>query len=426
MKRVTYLLLLTALSSSLALGVRAQDMIYSPSIGSPQLYMQGNQMAYPIIRLNTSDQMELQFDDLDADVKSYYYTFQLCNEDWTPADVSEFDYLKGFSQIKIDDYQNSSIAVTRYTHYHAVLPDPNCIPTHSGNYVLKVFLDGDTSKLAFTRRFLVTNTKVSIQSQLLQPLDYNLAQTHQHITLKLNTAAINPNNALDQIKVDVLQNYRWDNVIRNFKPNFYVNNSLEYSNDGDINFEGGWEWRYLDLRSLRFQSDRIASANYGKAGTDVLLKPDGDRSALAYSFYGDYNGGFALASTDQIQNVNTQGDYANVLFSFVPKDKTPFQDKNVYVLGRFTGEGLNDSTRMVFNPGNGRYERRFLLKMGVYNYAYVTLDKTDPDARPSFAYTEGNHVETENDYMILVYYRAPGARADELVGIAKFNSRTGK
>jgi len=144
------LLLMASLSASPALSICAQDMVYSRSIGSPQLYMQGYQMSYPIIRLNSSDQMELQFDDLDGDVKNYYYTFQLCNEDWTPADVSEFDYLKGFSQIKIDDYQNSSIAVTRYTHYHAVLPDPNCIPTHSGNYVLKVFLDGDTSKLAFT------------------------------------------------------------------------------------------------------------------------------------------------------------------------------------------------------------------------------------------------------------------------------------
>src|SRR6202012_4684776 len=98
-----------------------------------------------------------------------------------------FDYLKGFSQIRIEDYQNSTIATTRYTHYHAVLPDPNSIPIHSGNYVLKVFLDGDTSKLAFTRRFLVTNPKVSIQSQLLQPLDISISGTHQHITLKLNT-----------------------------------------------------------------------------------------------------------------------------------------------------------------------------------------------------------------------------------------------
>src|SRR5580704_339119 len=84
------------------------DMVVSPSIGTPQLYPAGNQLGYPIIRLNSADQLELSFDDLDGDVKSYYYTFQLCDEDWTPSTVSEVEFLKGFSQVKIDDYRNSS------------------------------------------------------------------------------------------------------------------------------------------------------------------------------------------------------------------------------------------------------------------------------------------------------------------------------
>jgi len=76
-------------------------------------------------------------------------------------------------------------------------------------------------------------------------------------------------------------------------------------------------------------------------------------------------------------------------------------------------------------PGAGPFqttERSFFLKMGYYSYSYVTVDKNDPAMKPSFAQTEGNHVETENDYMILVYYRALGSRADELVGITRFNS----
>src|SRR5262249_50364608 len=153
-----------------------------------------------------------------------YYTFQLCNEDWTPAIVSEFDYLKGFSQIRIENYQYSSIALTRYTHYQVVLPDPNCIPIHSGNYLLKVYLDGDISKMAFTRRFLVTDSRTTIQTQLLQPLDFALAHTHQRILFRVNTAGVNPPNPLDQIRVVVLQNWRWDNIIHNIKPTFYVNN----------------------------------------------------------------------------------------------------------------------------------------------------------------------------------------------------------
>jgi hypothetical protein len=42
--------------------------------------------------------------------------------------------------------------------------------------------------------------------------------------------------------------------------------------------------------------------------------------------------------------------------------------------------------------------------------------------KPSFAQTEGNHIDTENNYLILVYFRRLGARADELVGISRFNS----
>src|ERR1700753_88065 len=187
------ILSVAALLGVLALRAQTPDFIYSPSIGSPQLYMAGNQLQYPILRLKSSDQMELHFDDLDdGAVKNYYYTFVLCNEDWTPADVSEFDYLKGFSQMRIDNYTLSSIALTRYTHYQAILPDPNCIPIHSGNYMLKVFLDGDTSKLAFTKRFMVLDAKTPIQYQLQQPQDFNIGHTHQHIQFRVNTATINP------------------------------------------------------------------------------------------------------------------------------------------------------------------------------------------------------------------------------------------
>jgi hypothetical protein len=412
----------------LAFGAGAQpvsDMVVSPSIGTPQLYPAGNQQGYPIIRLNSSDQLELSFDDLDADVKAYYYSFQLCDEDWTPSTLSEMEFLKGFSQVRIDDYRNSSVALVRYTHYHAVLPDQNCVPIHSGNYLLKVFTDGDTSKLAFARRFLVVDSRINIQSQFLQPVDYNLAQTHQHITLKLNVQAVNPQNPLDQIKVDILQNYRWDNVIRNLHPTFYVGNNMEYTSDNEILFEGGSEWRGVDLQSFRFQSDRVQTANYDKTGTDIILKPDADRSAMAYAAYADLNGAFFIQTTESI-NVNYQGDYASVLFSFAPKDKAEFPDKDVYLLSRFTGGVVNDSSKMVFNPNNGRYERRFLLKMGYYSFCYITVDRNDPDRKPSFGLTEGDHVETSNDYMILVYYHSPLGRGDDLIGIQRFNSKTGK
>jgi hypothetical protein len=155
------------------------------------------------------------------------------------------------------------------------------------------------------------------------------------------------------------------------------------------------------------------------------VKPDADRSGLSYYLYKDYNGGYFIKTSESV-NPHYQGDYARVHFSFVPPGNTPFPDKDVYIIGQFTSYALNDSTRMPFNADKGRYEASFFLKQGYYSYSYVTTDRNNPAMGTSFAFTEGNHVETENDYMILVYYRALGAQADELVGRFVFNSLTGK
>lgn len=143
------------------------EAVFNNRIKTTQLYPYGNQIGYPILRLNGSDQMELHFDDLDGNVKNYSYTYQLCNADWTPAMLSQFDFIKGYSSIRLTTYRISSIAFTKYTHYQAVLPDRNCVPSRSGNYILKVFRDGDTSKLIFTKRFLVVEEKASIAAQIL-------------------------------------------------------------------------------------------------------------------------------------------------------------------------------------------------------------------------------------------------------------------
>ncbi|HEY4107757.1 DUF5103 domain-containing protein [Puia sp.] len=421
MNRNACIALLIFLLGAGGLTAQIPDFVYSPTIGTPQLFTAGNQLGYPIIRLNTGDQLELHFDDLDESVKSYYYTIVLCNEDWTPAEVSEFDYIKGFSQIRIENYRISSVALTHYVHYTATVPDPNCIPIHSGNYLLKVFLDGDTSKLAFTKRFLVTDSRVKIQSQLLTPQNFELAHTYQNIQFRLNVSAINPPNVLDQVRVVVLQNYRWDNAIHGVKPRIYLNNDLQYNGTDDFNFEGGSEWRWADLQSFRFQSDRVQTADYGKTSTDVFLKPDADRSQREFYFYKDYNGGFIIQTTEPYSPLY-QTDYATVHFVYVPGGNIPLDNKDVYVLGRFTGGGINDSCKMTWNAEKGGYERNFRMKQGYYSYSYVAVDRGDASMKGTFVQTEGNHVETENDYMILVYYRALGARADELIGITRFNS----
>ncbi len=152
-----------------------------------------------------------------------------------------------------------------------------------------------------------------------------------------------------------------------------------------------------------------------------MAKPDKDRSGLPYYYYADNNGTYFIQTTDLI-DVNFQGDYGRVRFVFVPPDNLPVEGKDLYLIGEFTGYKLNEKYRMVFNPSSGAYEGSALMKMGFYNYAYVTVNNKGPAGLPSFEFTEGNHFETENNYDILVYYRTLGGRSDQLVGIYSTNT----
>src|ERR1041385_3122259 len=170
MKNIS-LLFIGGLVTTLSAKAQGKEAIFYSNIKTAQVFVSGNQLGYPVMNLNGSERLELHFDDLDANVKNYSYTYQLCHADWTPALLSSFDFIKGFSWQRINTYRISSIAFTRYTHYSAVVPDNNCAPSRSGNYILKVFLNGDTSKVAFTKRFLVVDNQVGITAQIQQPFN---------------------------------------------------------------------------------------------------------------------------------------------------------------------------------------------------------------------------------------------------------------
>ena len=419
--KARFLPTLIAIGLCAVLKAQVPDSVYTSNIYSAKLYLKGNPLAYPLLSLGSNEQMELEFDDLDGDVKNYSYTYQLCNADWTPVQVSTFDYIRGFAENHITDYRHSSLSLIGYTHYHAVLPDNNSRLTASGNYMLKVYLDNDTSRLAFTKRLMVVQTAVSFSVQEMPPMNPQFSQTSQKLQFTVNTRALPISNPFQQVHVVILQNSRWDNAIYMGNPSFYSGTNFQYNSDDIPVFQGGNQWRWLDLQSFRFQSDRIAKVDFLKSGSVVLLKPDKDRSGIPYYVYSDNNGKYYIQSTDPI-NVTWQGDYGRVRFVFVPPDNQPLDGKDLYVIGEFTGYKLNESTKLVFNPSTGAYEGSALMKMGYYNYAYVTVNTGDPHPTPSFEVTEGNHFETENNYDILVYYRTLGGRADQLVGIYSLNT----
>jgi Domain of unknown function (DUF5103) len=407
---------------SKATTAQSPDSIYVNNIKTVRLYNSGNQLSIPVINLNSNDQVELHFDDMDADVKYYYYAFQLCNNDWIPVNLSQFDYIKGFTQIKISNYRFSSIALKRYTHYQAIIPDRSSYPTRSGNYILKVYLNGDTSQLAFTKRLMVVENKASILGRVVQPYAPEFFRTHQRVQFTVAIKGLDAFNAGQQLKVIILQNYRWDNALKNIAPTFIRGTTLEYNSESIGVFPGSKEWRWLDVTDFHLQSEKVLTANYNKSSTEVFLRPDGPREGQRYVYYRDYNGMF-VSSAIRGLNPLWESDYATIHFSFAPPNGAAYTNQDIYLFGQLTNYNYTDSLKMSFNQDKGIYETHLLLKQGYYDYTYVGVDKNNSAVRSEL---DGNYYETENLYTILVYYRSFIDRSDELIGVATFDTRTDK
>lgn len=394
------------------------EHIYQANIHSVTLHRLGDPLAFPVLQVGMQDQLELHFDDMDGDTRNYYYTFQLCQADWTPTTIQPFDYLRGFISNRIHNYRPSSQVQTRYMHYQATLPEKNGGPTKGGNYLLKVYLNDDTSQLAFTKRVLVVNKRVNINGQIQQPFNGNLFQTHQRVQVGVTPVSM-PMNAFSpqDIKVVILQNDQWHTARMVERPSLFQGNYYEYSDEEYSNFPAGQEWRWVDLRSFRLRSERvkkIVDAD-NNPRTDIYINPDTERARQLYLYYKDINGKWVQDNADNA-NPYWQSEYAWVHFTYQPAGKRAYPEKEVFLFGAFTQYELAESYRMDFDPDQGLYTKALFLKQGFYNYAYLTKGLAASNNEFSLEHTEGNYWGTENEYRILIYFRPFGARADELVG----------
>ena len=92
----------------------------------------------------------------------------------------------------------------------------------------------------------------------------------------------------------------------------------------------------------------------------------------------------------------------------------------MYISGNLNNWAFDKNNLMTYNPVNKAYEASILLKQGWYNYEYVFLK--DGETNGTASQFEGSHYETENDYLVLVYYRNPRDRYDRVIGTMKANT----
>jgi len=389
--------------------------IFNPAIKSVQFYNTKKNPSFPLIKLNSGEQVELEFDDIRGGSHYYYYTLEHCDGDWNSSNLSPTEYLKSFNDDKILDYSYSSATFQKYTHYTIKFPNDNIAPKISGNYILKVYEDDDQTKMILTRKFYVMNDQVSISANIVPSGDISNRQSNQKINFQLNYGALKVQNPNTDIRTWVMQNGRDETGQFTTQVQYIRGTQLIYEDLNTNDFPGRNEFRHFDFRSLKLNSENVAHIYKDTANTVVMLT-DKSRNNPNYTFLYDNDGKYYILNQEG-SNPTLDADYAHLYFSF-STTKTD-ADGSLYLVGKFNDYKLDEHSKMDFDS-RGKFYSHLFLKQGVYDYIYVWVDKTTQ--KPDDILFEGSYFETENNYQLLVYYRPPTARWEELVGYSVVNS----
>lgn len=394
-----------------------EDHVYVEGIDSPQLYVSGSVMSYPVLFLNDNKKLELHFDNLDNRFHVYSYQLIHCNANWEPSGLVQQEYMSGFMNGFFEEYDYSYNTLQPYIHYNLTFPNDEIRFTKSGNYIIKVYEDNDPDKLVLTRRFFVVDKKIKIKTDIHMATLARHRDYKQEIDFTLDLGNYLVTDPYLDLKVVLLQNRRWDNAITSLKPLFVRTPELVYNYEDDNLFDGNNEYRFFDIKDLRFQSMNIDGIQIMNNKTHVFVLPEEPRSFKRYLFQQDLNGR-RLIKRDRGNEDNIEADYVETYFTL--KREAPIPNGEVYVFGELSDWKFQDRFKMKYVEVNNEYVLQVPLKQGFYNYNYAVL--RNGSTQGDLSVIEGTHSETENDYYFFVYHRWQGEIYDRLVGFEIKNS----
>ena len=413
--------------------VRAQsNKVYHPMIHTLQTIVNDDWLHDDVITLGTDDWVTISFDHFTHDYHRFTYKIVHCNADWTPSDLFEVDYMDGFNNQPIEDYDNSLNTTMLYTHYRLDLPNDNIQFKVSGNYRVEIYLDEDENEnetsqpstlnpqlstlnpqlstlnpLVAVACFRVVEPRMGLNVAVTSNTDIDTNLSHQQVSFTLNYNSSEVVDPATEIKPYIYQNDRTDNAVALVKPTYVTPGHLEYVHNRQLIFPAGNEYRRFEVINMHYATQGVDRVTYFEPYYHATLLPDAPRRH--YSFDMDHDGRY-LIRYNMAQDTDIEADYLFVHFTLDMPRRT---GGDFYLTGAFTYNDFTSPYRMEYNTAEQCYEATVLLKQGAYDFMYLWVP--DGSGVGQTAPAEGNFYEAENEYQVYIYHRPFGGRYDRLV-----------
>ncbi len=382
-----------------------------PYIKTVQLHNNVNDNYTPIIALGEA--LYFSFDDINANEVYYSYRIDHCDYNWNISNLVSTEYMTGYREDRIRNYTNSFNTLQGYTHYKLKIPNENNRITKTGNYIISV-LDEDYN-VVFNRRFIIYQPRVQVAVTAHRTTEVTHINQKQSVQFKIHHPNIQFNDPVREIKVAIYQNGDWNSVIKNIPPKYIQNNLMLYNYPDEISFWAGNEYLYFDTKEIRNATNNVFKSVLNNI-FDTYLYTNEFRANRPYTFYPDINGNFVVRTIDA-EDSATEADYSWVHFSL--ENNLEIGSDPIYVYGSFNDWKIGPENQLNYNKRTNTYEGKILFKQGFYNYKFVSA-KNVLEIQPNKIC--GSFYQTENDYIVLVYYRPFGSRYDQVIGYGQAKS----
>ena len=381
----------------LPMAITAKSRIIDPQIKSLQVVVNQNWLSPAVMRLNTNDVLHVDFDELSHDYHHYTYRVEHCEADWTPStSLFESDWLEGFNNNPIDDYDPSVNTTVAYTHYRFQIPNDRMRLRLSGNYRIHICENEGDEREVMTIDFCVAEQSMPLTASITTNTDIDTNVSHQQLSLKLNFGVERVTDPANQLRVVVMQNRREDNWIINPKPTILTSSSAEWQHARELIFDAGNEYRKYEVLDVSHPTMGIDYIHWNGEAYEVY--PFTDEPRPHYLYDEDANGSFLIRNSDNWQ-IETTCEYVWVVYRM----KCPeLLAGKMIIDGWWTTDANPETYEMTYDAKEEMYTARILQKQGYYSYHYLWQQ---PDGTLRLAPSEGNFYQTENRYQVLVYYR---------------------
>ena len=378
-----------------------QNLVFTQSTIVKSIKVKSNGHLKSNFIFDKNDVINISFDILGKKKGDYYYTITHCDYKWNSSDISKFEYIDGYDDIRISNYFFSQNTYQSYTNFNFQIPNQRLKIKLDGNYIINVF-DQNNNQI-FQRKIVVKdniyNGIINI-TRSKEIVDSAYSQNLQVVFNNLDNVIF---NSTSDYKLFIVKN----NNLKSSKifsiPRLQTGLKLIYDN---LKFEGGSEYLYFDSKNILLTSNEIKRVDFKKIYNTTLYT---DFEESVYTLQPDLNGTFIL-NADCFEK-NICADYSNVIFSLKTNKN---YENDIFIIGEFNNNVLSEKYKMKKETKN-YYTKDIVLKQGLYNYKYVVKTKNGFKDLSNFW-------QTENNYKAILYEKKITDRYYKIIGFGENNS----